>query len=161
MTPGEAKLGIMPSHVFAPGGVGIVSRSGTLTYEVARELAKHGLGVSTVIGLGGDPVTGLDFIEVYDMFSKDPSTKAVVLIGEIGGDAEERFSKYYASLRVKKPVVAYIAGRTAPPGKRMGHAGAIISMGIGDYPSKRRALEEAGIPVAETPSQIPLLLGIG
>jgi succinyl-CoA synthetase alpha subunit len=160
MTPGEAKLGIMPSHVFAPGGVGIVSRSGTLTYEVARELAKHGLGVSTVIGLGGDPVTGLDFIEVYDMFSKDPLTKAVVLIGEIGGDAEERFSKYYASLRVKKPVVAYIAGRTAPPGKRMGHAGAIISMGIGDYPSKRRALEEAGIPVAETPSQIPLLLGI-
>jgi succinyl-CoA synthetase alpha subunit len=160
MTPGEAKLGIMPSHVFVPGGVGIVSRSGTLTYEVARELAKHGLGVSTVIGLGGDPVTGLDFIEVYDMFSKDPSTMAVVLIGEIGGDAEERFSKYYASLRVKKPVVAYIAGRTAPPGKRMGHAGAIISMGIGDYPSKRRALEEAGIPVAETPSQIPLLLGI-
>jgi succinyl-CoA synthetase alpha subunit len=160
MTPGEAKLGIMPSHVFAPGGVGIVSRSGTLTYEVARELAKHGLGVSTVIGLGGDPVTGLDFIEVYDMFSKDPSTKAVVLIGEIGGDAEERFSKYYARLRVKKPVVAYIAGRTAPPGKRMGHAGAIISMGIGDYPSKRRALEEAGIPVAETPSQIPLLLEI-
>jgi succinyl-CoA synthetase alpha subunit len=160
MTPGEAKLGIMPSHVFVPGGVGIVSRSGTLTYEVARELAKHGLGVSTVIGLGGDPVTGLDFIEVYDMFSNDPLTKAVVLIGEIGGDAEERFSKYYASLRVKKPVVAYIAGRTAPPGKRMGHAGAIISMGIGDYPSKRRALEEAGIPVAETPSQIPLLLGI-
>jgi succinyl-CoA synthetase alpha subunit len=160
MTPGEAKLGIMPSHVFAPGGVGIVSRSGTLTYEVARELAKHGLGVSTVIGLGGDPVTGLDFIEVYDMFSKDPLTKAVVLIGEIGGDAEERFSKYYATLRVKKPVVAYLAGRTAPPGKRMGHAGAIISMGIGDYPSKRRALEEAGIPVAETPSKIPLLLGI-
>jgi succinyl-CoA synthetase alpha subunit len=160
ITPGEAKLGIMPSHVYVPGGVGIVSRSGTLTYEVARELVKHGLGVSTVIGLGGDPVTGLDFIEVYDMFSNDPLTKAVVLIGEIGGDAEERFSKYYASLRVKKPVVAYIAGRTAPPGKRMGHAGAIISMGIGDYPSKRRALEEAGIPVAETPSQIPLLLGI-
>ncbi len=158
MTPGEAKLGIMPSHVFSPGTVGVVSRSGTLTYEVARELAKHGMGVSTVVGLGGDPVTGLDFIEVYKMFSEDPSTKAVVLIGEIGGDAEERFSKYYASLPVKKPVVAYIAGRTAPPGKRMGHAGAIISMGIGDYPSKRRALEEAGIPVAETPSQIPFLL---
>ncbi|QOR94869.1 succinate--CoA ligase subunit alpha [Thermosphaera chiliense] len=158
MTPGEAKLGIMPSHVFTPGTVGVVSRSGTLTYEVARELAKHGMGVSTVVGLGGDPVTGLDFIEVYKMFSEDPLTKAVVLIGEIGGDAEERFSKYYASLPVKKPVVAYIAGRTAPPGKRMGHAGAIISMGIGDYPSKRRALEEAGIPVAETPSQIPLLL---
>lgn len=158
MTSGEAKLGIMPSHVFTPGTVGVVSRSGTLTYEVARELAKHGMGVSTVVGLGGDPVTGLDFIEVYKMFSEDPLTKAVVLIGEIGGDAEERFSKYYASLPVKKPVVAYIAGRTAPPGKRMGHAGAIISMGIGDYPSKRRALEEAGIPVAETPSQIPLLL---
>ncbi len=159
MTPGEAKLGIMPSHVFAPGGIGIVSRSGTLTYEVARELSKHGLGVSTVVGLGGDPVTGLDFIEVYKMFSEDSLTKAVVVIGEIGGDAEERFSKYYASLPVKKPVVAYIAGRTAPPGKRMGHAGAIISMGIGDYSSKRRALEEAGVPVAETPSQIPFLLG--
>ncbi|MEM1719084.1 MAG: succinate--CoA ligase subunit alpha [Thermosphaera sp.] len=158
MTPGEAKLGIMPSHVFKPGRVGLVSRSGTLTYEVARELGKHGYGVSTVLGLGGDPVTGLDFIDAYKMFLQDDATTHVVLIGEIGGDAEERFAKYYAELSVKKPVVAYVAGRTAPPGKRMGHAGAIISMGIGDYASKRRALEEAGIPVADTPSQIPLLL---
>lgn len=158
MTPGEAKLGIMPSHVFKPGRVGLVSRSGTLTYEVARELGKHGYGVSTVLGLGGDPVTGLDFVDAYKMFLQDEATTHVVLIGEIGGDAEERFARYYAGLPVKKPVVAYVAGRTAPPGKRMGHAGAIISMGIGDYASKRRALEEAGIPVADTPSQIPLLL---
>lgn len=158
MTVGEAKLGIMPSHVFKPGRVGIVSRSGTLTYEIARELSKYGYGVSTVLGLGGDPVTGLDFIDAARMFFKDLSTDAVVLVGEIGGDAEERFASFYKSCEGRKPVVAYIAGRTAPPGKRMGHAGAIISMGIGDYASKRRSLEEAGIPVADTPSQIPLLL---
>jgi len=158
MTPGETKIGIMPAHVFKPGEIGIVSRSGTLTYEVARELGKHGYGVSTVLGLGGDPITGLDFIEVYELFAKDEKTKAVVLIGEIGGDAEERFAKYYSELAEKKPVVAYIAGRTAPPGKRMGHAGAIISMGLGDYDSKRKALEKAGIPVADKPSAIPLLL---
>ncbi|MEL9909371.1 MAG: succinate--CoA ligase subunit alpha [Desulfurococcus sp.] len=158
MTVGEAKLGIMPSHVFKPGRIGIVSRSGTLTYEVARELVKHGYGVSTVLGLGGDPVTGLDFIDVFKMFSRDDSTDAVVLIGEIGGDAEERFARFYSQYDGRKPVVAYIAGRSAPPGKRMGHAGAIISMGIGDYASKRSSLEEAGIPVADTPSQIHQLL---
>ena len=158
MTVEECKLGIMPAHVFRRGYVGLISRSGTLTYEIARELAKRGYGVSTVIGLGGDPVTGLDFIDVYEMFLKDSETKAVVLIGEIGGDAEERFASYYAKLQFKKPVVAYIAGRTAPPGKRMGHAGAIISMGMGDYKSKRSSLESSGIPVAETPSQVPLLL---
>lgn len=158
MTVGECKLGIMPAHVFKRGSVGLVSRSGTLTYEITRELSKHNYGVSTVVGLGGDPVTGLDFIDVYKMFLEDKETEAVVLIGEIGGDAEERFANYYSKLSVKKPVVAYIAGRTAPPGKRMGHAGAIISMGMGDYKSKRSSLESAGIPVAETPSQVPLLL---
>lgn len=154
ISPGECKLGIMPSHVFAKGSIGIVSRSGTLTYEVARELVKGGLGQSTVVGIGGDPVTGLDFIDVYEMFLKDPDTEAVVLIGEIGGDAEERFARYYAKLRFRKPVVAYIAGRTAPPGKRMGHAGAIISMGMGDYASKRKSLEESGITVVDKPSDI-------
>ncbi len=158
MTVGECKLGIMPAHVFAKGTIGVVSRSGTLTYEVSRELAKAGYGVSTVVGLGGDPVTGLDFVDVYKMFAEDAETDAVVLVGEIGGDAEERFAKYYAGLSSKKPVVSYIAGKTAPPGKRMGHAGAIISMGMGDYASKRRALEEAGIPVAETPSQVAQLV---
>jgi succinyl-CoA synthetase alpha subunit len=158
MTVGECKLGIMPAHVFKRGSVGLVSRSGTLTYEIARELSKHNYGVSTVVGLGGDPITGLDFIDVYKMFLEDKETEAVVLIGEIGGDAEERFADYYSKLAVKKPVVAYIAGRTAPPGKRMGHAGAIISMGMGDYKSKRSSLESAGIQVAETPSQVPLLL---
>lgn len=154
LTVGECKLGIMPAHVFSRGNIGVVSRSGTLTYEISREIGKKGFGVSTVVGLGGDPVTGLDFIEVYELFQRDPETSAVVLIGEIGGDAEERFAMFYSSLGEKKPVVAYIAGRTAPPGKRMGHAGAIISMGMGDYSSKRRALEEAGIPVAETPAEV-------
>ncbi|MET1160824.1 MAG: succinate--CoA ligase subunit alpha [Thermoprotei archaeon] len=158
MAVGETKLGIMPAHVFREGGIGLVSRSGTLTYEIAREMDKQGYGVSTVIGLGGDPITGLNFIEAYELFMKDPSTNAIVVIGEIGGDAEERFANYYAKLSEKKPVVAYIAGKTAPPGKRMGHAGAIISMGMGDYSSKRRALEEAGIPVADKPSDIPKLL---
>ncbi len=158
MTVGETKVGIMPAHVFKKGRIGLVSRSGTLTYEIARELGKKDYGVSTVLGLGGDPVTGLNFIDVYNYFVNDPDTDAVVIIGEIGGDAEERFAKHYASLRNKKPVVAYIAGKTAPPGKRMGHAGAIISMGMGDYASKRKALEEAGIPVADKPSEIPLLL---
>mgnify|MGYP001772618497 CR=1 FL=1 len=158
MTVGEAKLGIMPSQFFTRGRVGLVSRSGTLTYEIARELAKRGLGVSTVVGLGGDPVTGLDFVSVYEMFQEDKDTDAVVVVGEIGGDAEERFAAFYGRLVSKKPVVAYIAGRTAPPGKRMGHAGAIISMGVGDYGSKRRSLEEAGIPVAETPLQVGELL---
>jgi len=158
MTVGECKIGIMPAHVFSRGYVGLVSRSGTLTYEIARELGKRGYGVSTVIGLGGDPVTGLDFINVYEKFLKDAETKGVVLIGEIGGDAEERFADHYLKLGFRKPVVSYIAGRTAPPGKRMGHAGAIISMGVGDYKSKRASLENAGIPVAETPSQVPNLL---
>lgn len=158
LTAGEAKLGIMPSHVFVRGNVGLVSRSGTLTYEIARELSKRGYGISTVVGLGGDPITGLDFIAVYKKFLEDKETDAVIIVGEIGGDAEERFARFYSELDEKKPVVAYIAGRTAPPGKRMGHAGAIISMGIGDYQSKRSALGGASIGVADTPSQVPQLL---
>ncbi len=157
ISPGETKIGIMPGSVFHKGRIGVVSRSGTLTYEVARELGRRGYGESTVIGIGGDPVTGLDFIDVYRLFNEDPETDAVVVIGEIGGDAEERLAKYYEE-HGGKPIVAYIAGKTAPPGKRMGHAGAIISMGMGDYASKRKALEDAGIPVADKPSDIPVLL---
>lgn len=160
MTVNQCKLGIMPSQVFRQGTVGIVSRSGTLTYEIAREIAKHGYGVSTVIGLGGDPITGLDFIDAVKMFMEDKDTDSIILIGEIGGDAEERFAMFYKYLESKKTIVAYIAGRTAPPGKRMGHAGAIISMGMGDYLSKKTSLENTGIPVADTPSKIPGLLSM-
>ncbi len=158
LTTGEAKLGIMPAHVFKKGYIGIISRSGTLTYEIARELGKKDYGVSTVVGMGGDPIIGMNYIELYDHFIRDPETKALIIIGEIGGDAEERFAKYYVETGREKPVVAYIAGRTAPPGKRMGHAGAIISMGLGDYKSKREALEKAGIPVADKPSDVPRFL---
>ncbi len=157
ISPGRTKIGIMPGNVFARGSIGVVSRSGTLTYEVARELGRGGFGESTVIGIGGDPVTGMDFIDVYRLFNEDDETEAVVVIGEIGGDAEERLAKYYGE-HGGKPIVAFIAGRTAPPGKRMGHAGAIISMGMGDYASKRKTLEEHGIPVADKPSDIPRLL---
>ncbi len=158
IVPDETKIGIMPGHVFTKGGIGIVSRSGTLTYEIARELNKHGLGQSTVLGLGGDPITGLNFIDVYKMFLEDNETKAVVIVGEIGGDAEERLADYIKKHGLEKPVVAYIAGKTAPPGKRMGHAGAIISMGMGTWDSKKQALEDAGVPVADKPSDIPTLL---
>jgi succinyl-CoA synthetase alpha subunit len=157
ITPGECKLGIMPGHVFSRGRVGIVSRSGTLTYEVAMQLTSAGLGQSTCIGIGGDPVVGTDFIEVLELFRGDPGTDAVVLIGEIGGDAEERVARYVVETGYPKPIVAYVAGRTAPPGKRMGHAGAIISMGVGDAESKIRALSSAGIRVASTPFEIPAL----
>ena len=162
IVPGETKLGIMPANYYKPGVVAVMSRSGTLSYEVAWQLSRSGLGVSVAIGIGGDPVTGLDFIEVYKMFLEDPKTRYVVLVGEIGGDLEERFAKYYSGLAEKKPVVAYIAGRSAPREKRMGHAGAIISMGLGDYESKVKALTESGIPVARKVSDIPSLLkGLG
>ncbi|WP_440059183.1 succinate--CoA ligase subunit alpha [Thermogladius sp. 4427co] len=158
IVPGETKIGIMPAHYYKPGIVGILSRSGTLSYEVAWQLSRAGLGVSVAIGIGGDPVTGLDFIEAYNMLLEDHRTRAVVLIGEIGGDYEERFAKYYASLSEKKPVVAYIAGMSAPREKRMGHAGAIISMGLGDYDTKVRVLEENNIRVARKVSDIPRLV---
>lgn len=158
ISPGESKVGIMPGHVFSKGRVGIVSRSGTLTYEIAYAMTRAGIGQSTAIGIGGDPIPGISFIDALEFFREDPETDAVVLIGEIGGDMEERAAKYIVEQGYEKPVVAYVAGRTAPPGKRMGHAGAIISMGMGDAASKMKTLREAGAEVAELPSQIPQLL---
>lgn len=158
ISPGESKVGIMPGHVFSRGRVGIVSRSGTLTYEIAYAMTKAGIGQSTSIGIGGDPVPGTSFIDALEMFREDDGTDAVVLIGEIGGDMEERAARYIVEQEYEKPVVAYIAGRTAPPGKRMGHAGAIISMGVGDAASKIKSLKEAGVEVAELPSQVAEIL---
>ncbi|MEZ0290469.1 MAG: succinate--CoA ligase subunit alpha [Sulfolobales archaeon] len=155
ISPGErVKVGIMPERSFAPGNIGVVSRSGTLTYEISEALVRAGFGHSTVLGIGGDPITGLDFIDVVEMFFNDPQTEGVVVIGEIGGDAEERLAAYIKRVGLKKPMIAFIAGKTAPPGKRMGHAGAIITMGMGSADSKIRALESVGIPVAVTPMQI-------
>ncbi|MEM0262460.1 MAG: succinate--CoA ligase subunit alpha, partial [Nitrososphaerota archaeon] len=145
-------------HVFSKGRVGIISRSGTLTYEIAYAMTRAGIGQSTSIGIGGDPIPGTSFIEALELFRDDVDTDAVVLIGEIGGDMEERAAKYVVETGYEKPVVAYVAGRTAPPGKRMGHAGAIISMGVGDAQSKINAFREANIEVAELPSQIPEIL---
>lgn len=158
ITPSKCKVGIMPSNLFSPGPVGIVSRSGTLTYEVAMNLTRAGMGQSTAIGIGGDPVVGTSLIEVLEMFRQDKDTQSVVIIGEIGGDAEERAAQYLSKVNYRKLVVAYVAGRTAPPGKRMGHAGAIISMGTGDAESKIKALMNAGVRVAQTPNQIVELL---
>jgi len=158
ITPGQCKLGIMPASMFKEGEIGLVSRSGTLTYEIARVLANHGYGITTAVGIGGDPVTGLNFIEVLEMFKEDPQTKAVIIVGEIGGDMEERTAEYIAKTNYPKPVVAYIAGKTAPPEKRMGHAGAIIMLGMGDYESKVKALRKNGVAVASIPSEIPKLL---
>lgn len=157
ISPGKSKVGIMPAAVFRTGGVGVVSRSGTLTYEVSLQLSKSGLGQSTVVGIGGDPIVGTGFSEILGMFEEDEQTEAIVLIGEIGGDAEERAAAYIAQ-KVSKPVVAYMAGRTAPPGKRMGHAGAIVSGTEGTIEAKTKAFEEAGVPVAKTPSEIPSLV---
>ncbi|MCC6062012.1 MAG: succinate--CoA ligase subunit alpha [Desulfurococcales archaeon] len=155
ISPGErVKVGIMPERSFGPGNIGVVSRSGTLTYEISEALLKTGFGHSTVIGIGGDPVTGLDFIDVVEMFFKDPETKGIVVIGEIGGDAEERLADHIKKTGLRKPIIAFIAGKTAPPGKRMGHAGAIITMGMGSAESKIKAFESVGIPVASTPMQI-------
>ncbi|MCX8200988.1 MAG: succinate--CoA ligase subunit alpha [Candidatus Caldarchaeum sp.] len=154
ITPEAAKVGIMPGHIFKRGKVGIVSRSGTLTYEIAYQITVNGLGQSTCVGIGGDPVVGLNFIDVLEMFRRDDETEAVVLIGEIGGDLEERAAEYIVRTRYPKPVVGYIAGRTAPPEKRMGHAGAIISLGAGDPASKIKALNEAGVAVASTPKEV-------
>ncbi len=158
ISPGETKVGIMPGYVYKQGSVGVVSRSGTLTYEIAHILTMAGFGQSTVLGIGGDPVTGLEFIDVLKKFKEDKETKAVVLVGEIGGNAEERAASYIKS-EFDKPVVSYIAGRSAPPGKRMGHAGAIVSGTSGGAQSKIDALKEVGVSVAETPVDISRLVG--
>ncbi len=158
ITPGKSKVGIMPANVFTPGPVGVMSRSGTLTYEISYFLTKAGLGQSTVIGVGGDPIIGLPFPDAVQLFENDPQTKAIVMIGEIGGDAEERVAKMVKEGKIKKPIVAFIAGRTAPEGKRMGHAGAIIMLGTGAYKDKVAALEDAGIRVAKTPYEVPKLV---
>jgi len=158
ITAGECKLGIMPAHVFSKGRVGLVSRSGTLTYEIAAGLTKYGLGETTCVGIGGDPIVGLTFIDLLEMFKTDEDTKAVALIGEIGGNAEEQAAEYIKRTSYPKPVAAYIAGRTAPPGKRMGHAGAIISGRSGTAESKIKALHDAGAHVAEKPTDVARLL---
>jgi len=158
ITPAECKLGIMPAHVFSKGVVGMASRSGTLTYEIAAGLSARGLGQSTCLGLGGDPVVGLSFVEVLKEFEKDESTRAVALIGEIGGNLEEKAAECISKEGYEKPVAAFIAGRTAPPGKRMGHAGAIIMGGAGTAQNKIEALEAAGVGVAEKPGDVARIL---
>ncbi|MBI2324704.1 MAG: succinate--CoA ligase subunit alpha [Chloroflexi bacterium] len=157
ITPGECKIGIMPAENFSPGSVGFVSRSGTLTYEIADGLTRAGLGQSTCLGIGGDPIVGLPTPDAVRLLNEDPTTEAMVIVGEIGGSAEEKAAEYMRAFG-RKPAVAFIAGRSAPPGKRMGHAGAIVQGDQGTAGSKVRAFEEAGIPVANAPSEIPALV---
>ena len=157
ITPGQAKVGILPGHIVTPGPIGVVSKSGTLTYEVVKQLTDRGLGQTTCIGIGGDPVIGTDFIDALTLFEADPKTEAIVLMGEIGGNAEEQ-AALFIKRHVTKPVVAFVAGQTAPAGKRMGHAGAIISGGTGTAAEKMAAFEAAGVPVARIPSEIPDLI---
>lgn len=157
LTPNEAKVGIIPGNIAISGNVGVVSRSGTLTYEVLYALKNLKMGVTTCVGIGGDPINGTDFLDCLDLFEADPQTEKVVLIGEIGGSDEEKAAEYISS-SMTKPVVSFIAGQTAPPGKRMGHAGAIIERGTGTAKEKIKALKEAGVKVAKDPEEIPLLL---
>jgi succinyl-CoA synthetase alpha subunit len=157
LTPGEAKVGIIPGDIAIAGNIGVVSRSGTLTYEVLYAMKNLGMGASTCVGIGGDPVNGTNFLDVLEMFEHDPKTEKVIMIGEIGGNEEEKAAAYIGS-KMTKPVAAFIAGQTAPPGKRMGHAGAIIEAGAGTAADKVKALEAAGVKVAKHPEEIPTLL---
>ena len=157
LTPGEAKVGIIPGNIAIPGNVGVVSRSGTLTYEVLYAMKNLGMGASTCVGIGGDPINGTNFLDVLEMFEHDPKTEKVIMIGEIGGNEEEKAAAYIAS-KMTKPVASFIAGQTAPAGKRMGHAGAIIEGGAGTAADKIKALEAAGVKVAKHPEEIPTLL---
>jgi succinyl-CoA synthetase alpha subunit len=155
-TAGVAKAGILPNHIFTPGPWGVISRSGTLTYEIVDAMTRAGLGQSTCVGIGGDPINGTNMVEALAMFDRDPQTKGVVLVGEIGGTGEEDAARFARTM--SKPMFAYVAGRTAPPGKRMGHAGAIIQRGMGTAESKVQAFAEAGVPVARYPREVPSLI---
>ena len=156
LSPGKANVGIIPAHFFSEGGVGLVSRSGTLTYQIGNELAQLGVGNSTIVGIGGDPVVGSSFIDMLTLFERDDQTELIVMVGEIGGDEEERTAEFIAE-QISKPVVGYIAGFTAPPGKRMGHAGAIISGSSGTAQAKADALESKGVPVGRNPTEVAKL----
>jgi succinyl-CoA synthetase alpha subunit len=154
ISPGKCKAGIMPGHIHKPGGIGVISRSGTLTYEVVYDLSEKNLGQSTCVGIGGDPIVGTGYVDLLEMFENDEQTEAIVLIGEIGGEEEEKAASFI-NTSMRKKVVAFISGRTAPPGKRMGHAGAIVSGGKGTAEAKVKALREAGVVVVDRPDQIP------